>query len=111
MSFQISLLHASCMIYRGGKPHMVVDYRALNSVMIADRYPLPRIPESLIMLSGAKYISALDSMKGFYQIPIDPASLAFMAFASHRGLFEYSRMLFGLKNALPHSKGQWTMCL
>jgi transposase InsO family protein len=87
------------MIYRKDKPRMVVDYRALNTYTVADRYPLPRIQESLNMLAGAKYISALDANKGFHQIPIVAASQKYTAFATHQGLFEYNRMPFGLKNA------------
>jgi hypothetical protein len=51
------------------------------------------------MLSGAKYISALDAMKGFHQIPIADSCQHYTAFATHRGLFEYSRTPFGLKNS------------
>jgi hypothetical protein len=87
------------MIYRHGKPHMVVDYRALNTYMIPDRYPLPRIQESLVQLSGARFISVLDANKGFHQVSIAPECQHYTAFATHHGLFEYSRMPFGLKNA------------
>ncbi|MBW0504102.1 hypothetical protein O181_043817, partial [Austropuccinia psidii MF-1] len=42
---------------------MVGDFRALNTYIIPDRYPLPRIPETLTKLSKAKYITSMDALK------------------------------------------------
>jgi hypothetical protein len=86
------------MVYKP-RPRMVIDYRALNAVTVPISYPMPRIDESLSLLAGAKFISTLDANKGFHQIRIHPDSQAYTAFTSHRGLYEYVRMPFGLKNA------------
>ncbi|MBW0517966.1 hypothetical protein O181_057681 [Austropuccinia psidii MF-1] len=50
-----------------GKSRMVGDVRALNPHTIPDRYPIPRIHETLIQLSQAKFITAMDAIKGFHQ--------------------------------------------
>jgi Reverse transcriptase (RNA-dependent DNA polymerase) len=78
---------------------MCVDYRALNTFTVPISYPMPRVAESLSLLHGAKYISCLDANKGFHQVRLAPSSQPMTAFSTHRGLFEYHRMPFALKNA------------
>ncbi|MBW0551247.1 hypothetical protein O181_090962 [Austropuccinia psidii MF-1] len=48
-----------------GKSRMVGEFRALNTYTIPDRYPIPRIHETLTQLSQAKFITAMDTLKGF----------------------------------------------
>lgn len=81
------------------KPRLVVDYKILNSFTIGISHPMPKISEAITHLRDAKYISALDLNKGFHQIRVHPDHVNKTAFATHRGLFEYLRMPFGLKNA------------
>lgn len=90
------------MVYKDGKPRLCVNYKALNDHTKAFLYPLPKIDESLGMLKEAKYISTLDMNKGFHQCWVDEESIKYTAFSTHRGLFEYVRMPFGLKNAPAH---------
>ena len=39
-------------IYRNGKPRMVVDYRRLNEIAITDEFPLPKQEDILQALVG-----------------------------------------------------------
>jgi len=43
-----------------GSKRMVIDYRALNSATIRNRYPLPRADELFDQLQGARYFSTID---------------------------------------------------
>ena len=78
---------------------MCVDYRKLNSYTIKDAYPLPRIDDIITQLRGAKYFASLDLLMGYHQIPIREEDLPKTAFVTHRGLFVFKRMPFGLCNA------------
>ncbi|MBW0497403.1 hypothetical protein O181_037118 [Austropuccinia psidii MF-1] len=78
------------------------DLRALNSNTKSDRYPIPRIPCALDKLEKAKYITKVDCMKGFHQNGVGPNSMELFRIIWHRGVYEYTRMPFGIKNALSH---------
>ena len=43
-----------------------VYYRPLNSVTRKDSYPLPRIDESLDLVSGSSWFSSLDLRSGYW---------------------------------------------
>ena len=84
--------------YRNGKPRFCIDYRKLNAVTTPDEFPIPRQSEILSSLSGAQVLSPLDALSGFTQLELDPEDVKKTAFRTHRGLFQFKRMPFGLRN-------------
>ena len=84
---------------KDGTTRFCIDYRKLNDVTIKDAYPLPLIQESLDHLSGAKWFSTLDLCSGYWQVDVEPSDRPKTAFATRRGLYEFSVMPFGLCNA------------
>ncbi|MBW0503946.1 hypothetical protein O181_043661 [Austropuccinia psidii MF-1] len=50
--------------WHNGKSRMVQEFRALNTYTIPNRYPIPRIHDTLAQLSQAKFITAMDSLEG-----------------------------------------------
>ncbi len=75
-----------------------MDYRKLNAVTIPDEFPIPRQSEILSALSGAKVLSSLDALSGFTQIEMDREDVEKTALRTHKGLFQFKRMPFGLRN-------------
>ncbi|MBW0462977.1 hypothetical protein O181_002692, partial [Austropuccinia psidii MF-1] len=53
------------MDWHNDKSSMIGDFRALNTNTVPDRYPIPRIQETLAQLSKAQYIRSMDALKGF----------------------------------------------
>jgi hypothetical protein len=81
------------------KPRLVLDYRQINQHVIPDSYPMPRIDHSMSKLSGAKYITTLDANHGFHQLVMEDSSMQYTAFAIQGGLYQWTRMPQGAKNA------------
>ena len=82
-----------------GALRMCVDYRKVNARVKQDAYPLPRIEETLEALSGATYFSALDLASAYNQVQVSPEDQHKTAFVTPMGLYEFTRMPFGLSTA------------
>ena len=82
-----------------------VDFRKLNDITVKDAHPIPNIQDILDQLAGSKIFSTLDLRSGYHQIPVHPDDAEKTAFTTHVGLFEFTRMPFGLCNAPPFFKG------
>ncbi|MBW0576140.1 hypothetical protein O181_115855 [Austropuccinia psidii MF-1] len=88
--------------WHDGESMLCGDFRALNNYTKADRYPIPRIPHPLDKLAKAKYITKMDCMKGFCHNGVKPKSMKILRIICHTGIYEYTRMPFGIKNAPAH---------
>ncbi|MBW0520063.1 hypothetical protein O181_059778 [Austropuccinia psidii MF-1] len=88
--------------WHNDKSRMVGDFRALNTYTIPDRYPIPRIHETLTQLSKARFITSMDALKGFHQNFLTPHARKLLRIFVHCGIYEYLRMPFGIKNSPSH---------
>jgi hypothetical protein len=61
-------------VYRNGKPRLVVDYRKLNERTILDKFPIPQQSEILQALSGSQVLSSFDALTGHSVYGTDPPS-------------------------------------
>ena len=84
---------------KDGSLRFCIDYRNLNSVTKGDTFPLPRIDDMLDQVGKSKFFSTLDLAAGYWQVQVHPDSCEKTAFITHQGLYEFSVMPFGLKNA------------
>lgn len=84
---------------KDGSTRFCVDYRRLNSVTKKDAYPLPLIGEALDSLGGSNFFCVMDLASGFWQLKVSEEDKPKTAFATHRGLFQFKRMPFGLANS------------
>lgn len=83
----------------GGGLRFCVDYRALNNLTIKNRYPIPRIHETLTLLGKANYFTKLDVISAFHRMRVASGDEYLTAFRTRFGLYEYRVMPFGLANA------------
>ncbi|KAK3705420.1 hypothetical protein RRG08_033998 [Elysia crispata] len=84
----------------GGKDvRLVVDMRAANQAVMRESHPIPTVDEVLHDMNGAKVFSKLDLKYGYHQIELDPDSREITTFVTHKGLFRYKRLIFGINAA------------
>lgn len=84
------------------KHRMCVDYRKINTKIMPDRYPLPRIDEILEGLGRTRFFSVIDLYSGFHQIPLDEPSRDITSFSTNTGSYRWKVLPFGL-NIAPNS--------
>ena len=76
------------------------DYKeTINHAAKLEKYPFPRIEELFASLAGGKTFSKLDPSHAYLQILLDEASRRYVTVSTHKGLFEYRRLPFGVASA------------
>ena len=84
---------------KDGTMRICVDYRDVNAQTEKDSFLLPRIDQVWLTLSRARFFASLDLLMGFHQVEVDPRDRAKTAFLTHRSVYVYNVMPFGLCNA------------
>ena len=83
---------------KDGSMRFCIDDRKLNAVTHKDAYPLPRIDDTLQVLSGSEWFSTIDLLSGYWQVGVAERDKEKKAFTTQEGLFEFNVMPFGLCN-------------
>lgn len=83
-----------------GGLRVYVDYRALNALIVKDRYPIPLIRETLDRLYNAKQFTKLNIVVAFNNLRIRKGDEQLIAFITRYGLYQYKVMPFRLYNGL-----------
>ncbi|PWA74143.1 reverse transcriptase domain-containing protein [Artemisia annua] len=82
-----------------GSWRMCVDFTDLNKACPQDCYPLPEIDWKVESLCGYPLKCFLDAFKGYHQIQMAKEDEEKTAFHTSQGVYCYTKMPFGLKNA------------
>ena len=105
---------------KDGTWRLCVDFRALNENTKADSYPVPRADELIYALAEMGYLSIVDLLWSFHNIPMAAEDIEKTAFRVPWGHWEWLRVPFGLKNSgaafckamdLALAGLQWIYCL
>ena len=62
-------------------------------------YPLPSVKDVFAMLAGGKSFTKLDLAHAYSQIPLSKASKQYVTINTHKGLYRYNRLPFGITAA------------
>ena len=87
---------------------MTVDYRGINKCTVPEAWPFPRLDDLLQQIGPATCFGSLDLLKGYWQFPLDAEAMKYYAFRTHDGVYEWSRVPMGARNAATHF--QKVMC-
>ena len=58
------------------------DFRRVNGVTKPDCFPPPRVEDCVDHVGGAKYVTKLDLLKGYWQVPLTPRAKEISAFVT-----------------------------
>ena len=82
-----------------GSSRFVTDFRKVNAVTKVDCYPLPRIDTLIDEVANAKFVTKLDLLKGYWQIPLTERAKDISAFSNGNNLYRYLVCPFGMRNS------------
>ena len=79
---------------------MCADFSTgLNDALEDYCYPLPTPEDIFSKLNGGKLFTKIDLSDAYLQVPVDDSCSDLLCINSHRGLFKFNRLAFGVKVA------------
>jgi hypothetical protein len=83
-----------------GSVRICGDYKlTVNKVAKLEAYPLPHVDDLFALLAGEVAFSKLDLANAYQQLELDDDSKKFVTVNTHKGLFQYNRLPFGVSSA------------
>ena len=83
-----------------GSVRICGDYKVtVNRFAKTEKYPLPRIEDLFAALSGGQSFTKLDLANAYLQLPLEDKSRNYVTINTHKGLFRYNRLPFGVASA------------
>ncbi|KAG0735698.1 hypothetical protein G6F18_012240 [Rhizopus arrhizus] len=78
---------------------LCLDYQPVNAETVDSAYPIPNINFLFMLLTGVKYFTLFDALKGYWQLELDEESRDLTGFTTTFGQFRWTRLPMGLKGA------------
>ncbi|KAL9982685.1 hypothetical protein ACROYT_G004758 [Oculina patagonica] len=76
------------------------DYKlTVNKVSKLDGYPIPKLDDLYTKLAGGQTFTELDLSHAYEQMLVDENSREFLTINTHKGLFRYNRLPYGVSSA------------
>ena len=83
-----------------GRIRICGDYKVtVNQAAKLEKYPIPRIDELFASFASGKVFTTLDLSHAYLQVPLDEESRHYVTINTHKGLFQYTRLPFGVASA------------
>ena len=73
--------------------------QTINPVSKLDKYPIPKVEDLFATLSGGRVFSKIDLSQAYQQLPLDEESQKLAVINTHKRLFRYTRLPFGISSA------------
>jgi hypothetical protein len=67
--------------------------------LVIPQYPLPKIEDIFYKLEGGQKFSKIDLSSAFHHLEMDQDSQKLLTAVSHKGLYQHTRLLFGIVSA------------
>lgn len=85
---------------KDGSVRICGDFKVtLNPHLHIDKFPLPKIEDLFQKLEGGVHFTKLDLSQAYQQVCLDEKSQELVTISTHKGLFKYTRLPFGVSCA------------
>lgn len=85
---------------KSGEVRICGDFKvSINPVLRTVQYPLPRIEDIFSSLAGGEKFSKIDLSQAYLQMEVEESSKKFLTINTHKGLYQYNRLVFGVASA------------
>ena len=84
---------------RSGDVRICVDLKPLNESVLQESHRIPKVDDTLALLTGAVYITKLDANSRFWQIPLADSSKLLITFIILFGRYKFNKLPFGVSCA------------
>lgn len=76
------------------------DYKlTVNRASRVDQYPIPKVEDLFTQLNGGQLFTKLDMSHAYQQVVLDEESRNYVTINTHKGLYTYSRLPFGVASS------------
>ena len=83
-----------------GRYRICGDFKVtVNPALNVDQYPLPKVEDLLAMLAGGRKFTKLDLSQAYLQLELHPEARQYCTITTHRGLYQFTRLPFGISSA------------
>ena len=92
-----------------GSRRLCIDYRTLNDCTLDASWPIPNISSMLQQIESQKprIFGTMDLTQGYHQAPLTVQTRAFTSFIVFCGVYQSTRLPFGLKRAPSYFQKSW----
>ena len=70
-----------------------------NKVLNLEQYPIPSLEDMVQSLQGGQFFSKVDLSHAYNQVELDDDSKKYTTINTHRGLYQYNRLPYGIASA------------
>ena len=71
----------------------------VNPALKVDQYPLPKVEDLFATLAGGRKFTKLDLSQSYLQLELHPEARQYCTINTHRGLYQFTRLPFGISSA------------
>nr|XP_037275833.1 uncharacterized protein LOC119168536 [Rhipicephalus microplus] len=87
-------------VKRNGCIRLCGDFKlTVNKACRTEQYPLPRVEDILATLNGGEVFTTIDLREAYNQLPLDEEAMQLATINTHKGLFSFTRLPFGVASA------------
>ena len=83
-----------------GRYRICGDFKVtVNPALKVDQYPLPKVEDLFATLAGGRKFTKLDLSQAYLQLELHPEARQYCTINTHRGLYQFTRLPFGISSA------------